>query len=1038
MKRLWHRIPFAGRLLFTASIALLVAGLVMVAVSAQHEATDTRDDLRRVLDQELETLPATLAEVVVIGDFATLQQTLDHYVARPLIVEARFNDVKDVRLVSRDTHYAGRAPSWFLSLFRYETLTGSARVTVGGREYGTLDLVVSPIQLADRAWLRLIQHMAILLLAVMLDFMGIWLVLHLGLRPLRQLESATEALAAGRLDTRLEVTGSPELRRLIDRFNRMAESIQATQAELRKSEERLHLAIQGANDGIWDWDLRNNTVYFSPRWKQMIGYEDHELAGNFETFERLLHPEDKPRVSDFLQSYLSGAQSVYAVEFRFRHKDGSWCWILARGEALRDDQGKPYRMAGSHTDITERKRVESQLLGAKQAVDNANEALRESEANFRLLFDDAPDAYLIMSLETARVLACNHASERMLRGGRAQIVGLTPDQLSPPTQADGRTSLESVPEKIKAAVDTGYNRFEWIHRRLDGDDFWVEVSVALGRYQGSQVLFVAWREIGQIIAAKHAAEAANIAKSRFLATMSHEIRTPLNAIIGTVYLLSHSDLEPEQQLDIQNIESASKSLLALINDILDFSKIDAGELTLDPHPFSLPELLQDLRVIFSPLAASKGITLEVGESDKGLSTYLLGDSTRLRQCLINLIGNAIKFTEQGQVDLRIESTGKPLPGQVVQWRFTVTDTGIGITPEQVGNLFQPFVQADISTTRRFGGTGLGLSIVKRLAELMGGSVGVDSENGKGSRFWMELPFMITERPLLISGREISNHDQNAPSIDSSHSHRLDGIRVLVVDDSPLNLEVIQRILGKEGALTTLCESGDRALTSLKTAPDGFDVVLMDLQMPGLDGCESTLEIRQNLKLTELPIIALTAGATTTEQQRAMQAGMNDFLVKPVEPSRLVRVVRQHVERSQGRSLSLYPVSEAAQPLRTSCPEGWPDIPGIDTSMAMTMLGDDLDFFLNIFGEFLTDNADVVTQSRKQLEAGQADQVARTAHKMRNQAGLVGATRLQDAAKALDEAIKSNSPDIKAKFTVFANIHQTLFREARAWWDTHQT
>ena len=674
----------------------------------------------------------------------------------------------------------------------------------------------------------------------------------------------------------------------------------------------------------------------------------------------------------------------------------------------------------------------------EEIVEQRTKKLAESEDRYRQSFEINTAIKLIIDPVSGAIVDTNTAALQFYGYSREQILSMSIADIN-------CLSTDQIKAEMELARSEQRKYFLFQHKLANGEVRDVEVysgpaSIGNRKLLHSIIHDVTERRLAEkeLINAKLAAEAANISKSAFLATMSHEIRTPLNAIIGTAYLLSHSDLEPEQQQDIQNIESASKSLLALINDILDFSKIEAGELTLDPHPFSLPELLQDLRVIFTPLAASKGITLEVGESDKGLSTYLLGDSTRLRQCLINLIGNAIKFTEQGQVDLRIESTGKPLPGQVVQWRFTVTDTGIGITPEQVGNLFQPFVQADISTTRRFGGTGLGLSIVKRLAELMGGSVGVDSENGKGSRFWMHIPILITERPLLISGREISNEGPNSPSIDSSLSHRLDGIRVLVVDDSPLNLEVIQRILGKEGALTTLCESGDRALTSLKSAPDGFDVVLMDLQMPGLDGCESTLEIRQNLKLTELPIIALTAGATTTEQQRAMQAGMNDFLVKPVEPSRLVRVVRQHVERSQGLSLSLYPVSEAAQPLRTSCPEGWPDIPGIDTSMAMTMLGDDLDFFLNIFGEFLTENADVVTQSRKQLEAGQADQVARTAHKMRNQAGLVGATRLQDAAKALDEAIKSNSQDIEAKFTVFANIHQTLFREARAWWDTHQT
>jgi signal transduction histidine kinase/CheY-like chemotaxis protein len=233
MPGLWQRLPFAGRLLVTASVALLVAGLAMVGVSARQEAEDAKEELGLVLAQELETLPAALAEVVVIGDYATLQQTLDRYVVRPLLVVARYRDNRGVSVESRDVGRAAAAPDWFLRLFRYQELRGEARVAVGGREYGRLTLEISPQLPADRAWRRLLQHMAILLLAVAVDFVGIWLVLHFGLRPLKRLEAGTEAIAAGRLDTRLESSGSPELRHLIDSFNRMAGAIQHAQAELR-------------------------------------------------------------------------------------------------------------------------------------------------------------------------------------------------------------------------------------------------------------------------------------------------------------------------------------------------------------------------------------------------------------------------------------------------------------------------------------------------------------------------------------------------------------------------------------------------------------------------------------------------------------------------------------------------------------------------------------------------------------------------------------------------------------------------------------
>ncbi len=250
MITLWQRLPFAGRLLVTASIALMIAGLAMVGVSARQEAADARDEMRLVLDQELETLPATLAEVVVIGDYSTLQQTLDRYAARPLIVDVSYRDNRGVVIEGNTAPRQWTVPGWFLDLFDYRRSQGEAPVAIGGREYGRLTLVISPLRLAHRAWLRLIQHMAILLLAVGVDFIGIWLVLHLGLRPLKRLEAGTEALAAGHLETRLESSGSPEMRHLIASFNRMAESIQHAQTELNDYKEHLEELVQQRTDEV--------------------------------------------------------------------------------------------------------------------------------------------------------------------------------------------------------------------------------------------------------------------------------------------------------------------------------------------------------------------------------------------------------------------------------------------------------------------------------------------------------------------------------------------------------------------------------------------------------------------------------------------------------------------------------------------------------------------------------------------------------------------------------------------------------------------
>ncbi|CAG0966428.1 hypothetical protein RHDC4_01007, partial [Rhodocyclaceae bacterium] len=272
------------------------------------------------------------------------------------------------RLSSKDAPVASVAPAWFVSLFDFSDIDGRAPVTVGGRTYGELHVTLTARGLAGRAWMRLKNHMAILLLAVALDFVGIWVVLRTGLGPLRQLEEGSRTLAAGNLDVRLQPEGSRELRGVIDAFNSMAASIRGTQAALQQSEERLQLAIKGANDGIWDWNLQTNELYLSPKWKEMVGYADTELPNTYATFETLLHPDDRSAVRQAHERYMRGETPTFQVEFRFRHKDGSWRWILGRGEALRDTAGVPYRMAGSHTDITDRKTLQETLRKKMQEL----------------------------------------------------------------------------------------------------------------------------------------------------------------------------------------------------------------------------------------------------------------------------------------------------------------------------------------------------------------------------------------------------------------------------------------------------------------------------------------------------------------------------------------------------------------------------------------------------------------------------------------------------------------------------------------------
>jgi signal transduction histidine kinase len=367
-------------------------------------------------------------------------------------------------------------------------------------------------------------------------------------------------------------------------------------------------------------------------------------------------------------------------------------------------------------------------------------------------------------------------------------------------------------------------------------------------------------------------QAANAAKSQFLAHMSHEIRTPMNAVLGLAQLLEKEPLESGELAMVRHIRESGDALLHIINDILDFSKIEAGQLRIDLQAFTLSDVLSRVDHLLRLSAETKGLTLVVQDStDCGT---LMGDPLRLDQILINLIGNAIKFTAQGAVTLSVSSVTTDATG--VRIRFEVQDTGIGIAPDVIGQLFKSFSQADASITRNFGGTGLGLAISRRLVDLMGGQMGVASQVGQGSTFWFELPLLpANEQQAKVGGIE-------AQPVVPPVGPQLNGLRVLAVDDSRLNLMVVERALTGEGASVKLAADGQQALQILKAQPHAFDVVLMDVQMPVMDGLTATREIRKEPALARLPVIALTAGVLPEERQSALDAGVNEFLAKPLD------------------------------------------------------------------------------------------------------------------------------------------------------------
>lgn len=382
----------------------------------------------------------------------------------------------------------------------------------------------------------------------------------------------------------------------------------------------------------------------------------------------------------------------------------------------------------------------------------------------------------------------------------------------------------------------------------------------------------------ELTAARDAAEAADRAKTHFLANMSHEVRTPLNGILGMTHLLRRGGVTPTQALQLNKIEISGRHLLAVINGVLDFSKIEAGALQLEHMDFTLDELIHDLTAIVADNATAKGLAFIVETS--GIPRYLSGDRVHLAQALLNYLGNAIKFTTEGSVTLSTRLLEETKRGYLL--RFDVVDTGIGMTPEQQAQIFQPFVQADNSTTRKFGGTGLGLAITRRLVHLMGGQVGVSCTPGSGCRFWLTVQ--------LGKGHATDNRPKpsSEESLELTLRREQHGTRVLVVDDDPINLEILLSLLLNLGLVVDLARDGVEALHLATLKP--YALILMDLQMPNMSGIEASKAIRALPNHTTTPIVATTASALVSEHAQSMAAEMTDFITKPLDMTELCRIL----------------------------------------------------------------------------------------------------------------------------------------------------
>jgi len=712
---------------------------------------------------------------------------------------------------------------------------------------------------------------------------------------------------------------------------------------------------------------------------ELFGFTFNELIGK--SLDDTIIPPSRSEEGKVVTTEIKNGKPIFLETLRQR-KDGISMDVSITGMPI-SIEGKDAGIYAIYRDISGRKKAEQEITIQKAYLEH--------------LFEASTEAIAFIN-ENDRVERINSQFTAIFGFPSDEVIGRSLDDtiIPPLRREEGKT--------VKEEIKKGKHIFhETIRQRKDGSLLDVSVTGMPIFIEGKDAgVYAIYRDISsqkkaeqELKKAKTTAEEATRAKSIFLANMSHEIRTPMNAIIGWSHLSKETQLTP-QQLDYQEkIHASAYTLLRLIDDILDFSKIEAGKLDLELISFNLEEVLERMSSIISVKSNEKGIGFSI-HVPNSIPNYLKGDALRLEQVLLNLTSNGVKFTSKGKVSVAVELVEES--DQEAVLRFIVTDTGIGMSPEQMEQLFQPFHQADLSITRKYGGTGLGLAICKRLLEMMGSEIQVQSTPGLGSKFTFILRFekTVCEDTEIVTGisKELAKE-------------LLTGCRILLVEDNDANLQVARELLEQAGLEVVTAANGLEAVEL--TVNERFDGILMDLQMPVMDGLTAAREIRKVSSAPDLPILAMTANVMAADREECLTAGMNDHIAKPIKPAILyeilVRRLRPDADMNACSDIGKPPESVSLEPA-----EDLPRIEGIDVKAGFRAVNNDWKLYMKLLYNFHNRHQHVKKEIQTELARGNLGVAQRLAHTIKGVAGTIGAKRLSEISSQLESAIKNDGSD----------------------------